>query len=121
MDPLQSEPKRIRKNQDRYPFSQCEYFATTTSYLKKHFENKHKGVRYPCSQCEYFATTTSNLKRHVEIKHEGVRYPCLQCEYAAITASVLVRHVEIKHKRVPSMWVYGNYSKSPEESCCKYT
>ena len=31
LDPLHSEPKRIRKRQDKYPCSQCEYCATTRS------------------------------------------------------------------------------------------
>jgi len=100
LDPLQSEPKpkRIKKSQDGYQCSQCDYVATRASNLKIHIEYKHEGVRYPCPQCEFAGTTASNLKNHIERKHEGVRYPCFQCEHVATRASDLKRHVESKHE-----------------------
>ena len=70
-DPLQSEPKpkkKIKKSQNGYSCSQCEYIASKASHLKKHVESKHEGVRYHCLLCEYVATLESVLKRHVKIK-----------------------------------------------------
>ena len=67
-DPLQSEPKRIKRSKNvvmKYPCDKCEYAATKTSNLKKHIKSKHKGERYPCDKCEYSATTASLLKQHI--------------------------------------------------------
>ncbi|XP_023341393.1 transcriptional repressor CTCFL [Eurytemora carolleeae] len=99
-DPLQSEPKRIRKSKHRYSCSRCEYFASTTWRLKIHEEIKHIGVRYPCLECEHAATTASDLTRHVRNKHKGVRYACSQCNYAATTSGTLKKHLENKHEGV---------------------
>ena len=48
-DPLQSEPKRIKRSINvviKYPCDSCEYSAAKSSYLKRHIEIKHKGLRY---------------------------------------------------------------------------
>jgi len=102
LDPLQSEPKpkRIKKSQDGYQCSQCDYVATRASNLERHIKYKHEGVRYPCSQCEFTATTASHVKRHIESIHEEVRYPCSQCEYVARIASHLKSHVDSIHEGV---------------------
>ncbi|XP_023323600.1 uncharacterized protein LOC111697733 [Eurytemora carolleeae] len=71
LDPLQSEPKRIRKSQHRYSCSQFKYFALTTRNLKIHVDSKHEGG-YPCPECDFAATTAVILKTHVESIHEGV-------------------------------------------------
>ncbi|XP_023333502.1 zinc finger protein 197 isoform X2 [Eurytemora carolleeae] len=101
LDPLPSEPKlnRIKKSiEDGYSCSQCEYFATEYSNLKKHIKSKHEG--YSCSHCDYSASTASNLRIHVESKHEGARYLCPNCEYIASTASYLKIHIKNKHEGV---------------------
>ena len=66
--------------------------------MKKHSENKHKGVRYPCDLCEYFATIAGYLRKPIENKHESVRYPCKQCDYVFTDASNLKKHIEINMK-----------------------
>jgi len=98
LDPLQSEPKRIRKSQHRYSCSQCKYFALTTRNLKIHVDSKHEGVRFPCPECDFAATTAGILKTHVESIHEGVRYPCSKCEYAATTAGILKNQLKVYTK-----------------------
>ena len=63
-DPLQSEPKRIKRSKNvvmKYPCDKCEYAATKASHLKHHIESKHERVRYPCDKCEYAATGASHL------------------------------------------------------------
>ena len=62
LDPLYSEPKRIRKKQDKCSCSQCKYCAKTTSSLQRHFKIKHEELRYPCSKCEYSATKQVTLR-----------------------------------------------------------
>jgi len=44
-----------------------------SSNLKTHIDSKHEGVRYPCSQCEFLATTASYLKVHVQCVSEPPR------------------------------------------------
>ena len=44
LNPLHSEPKRIRKRQDKHPRSQCEYCAKTTSSLQRHVKIKHEEI-----------------------------------------------------------------------------
>ena len=78
-DPLQSEPKKLKRSKTEYLINPCdryEYSATNTSRLKHHIESKHEGVRYSCDKCEYAATQAEDLKRHIESKHDEVSYPC---------------------------------------------
>ena len=82
----------------RYPFSQCEFAANTARVLKKHVRNKHEGLGYFFSLCEFAASTLGNLKSPVEIKHKGVRYPCSTCEYVASREANLKRHFEVYSK-----------------------
>ena len=62
MDPLQSEPKKFKRNDDGYPCNDCEYVATRADHLKRRVENKHIGIRYACDVCEHVATRVDYLK-----------------------------------------------------------
>jgi len=37
---------------NRYPFSQCNYEATTKSNLQAHLKSVHEGIMYSCNQCD---------------------------------------------------------------------
>ena len=41
LDPLQSEPKKIKRGNDEYPSNDCEYVASRADFLKRHVEIKH--------------------------------------------------------------------------------
>jgi len=102
LDPLHSEPKRIRKRQDKYQCSQCEYRAKKIVVCREMLKLNMRGWDI-LHNCEYAASTASDLnwfmlkinisewdvlvlnvsmkqllslKRHVKNKHKGVRYPC---------------------------------------------
>jgi len=114
--------KKVKAERTRFPCDQCEYAATTASYLNKHKKVKHEGVRFPyiqsdynivtqtilkqngkvkqCDQCDYVTAKTSSLKHHRRSKHEGIVFPCDQCEYTATTSSNLTKHKMSKHEGV---------------------
>ena len=66
-DPLNVEPQRLTKSEDKI-------------------------VKHPCKDCDYETTLGSNLKINIKIKHEGVFYPCDQCKFAATTAGNMRKH-----------------------------
>jgi len=127
--PADQQVKKVKQERTRFPCDQCEYAATTNSYLQKHKKVKHEGVRFaytqayksdfavmgtsymttpggkqqklkPCDQCDYVATKTSSLKHHRRSKHEGIIFPCDQCEYQATTSSNLTKHKMSKHEGI---------------------
>ena len=65
--------------------------------MKDHVAINHDGTRYPCDNCEYKATTKSYLKKHKQSKHEGMRYSCDDCEYSATSQYLLKKHSERDH------------------------
>ena len=67
----QREPGRFKTG---YCVLKANILQQKTRNLKRHVENKHKGVRYPFSQCEFAANTARVLKKHVKNKHEGLGY-----------------------------------------------
>jgi len=129
----QNPPKKPRNTGPRvprpkgFPCNECDYAATTNSYLQKHKKVRHEGVKFPytpannyatvtfdaqgniiqepkklrqCDQCNFVAVKASSMKHHRRVKHEGKVYPCDQCEYLGSTTNNLKLHKMSKHEGV---------------------
>lgn len=66
MDPLQSEPKRTKRQERGYSWNDCEDVATRPCLLKRRVERKHESNKHLCYGCDYTATTASSLKVHIK-------------------------------------------------------
>ena len=98
-----------------YPFTECEYSASTPFNLKQHIASKHDEIKYPCDKCKYAAMSTGNLKQHRERNHwrycvsmwrmwsyinkrlnlknhKEIKHPCEYCAYSATKKSELSKH-----------------------------
>ena len=74
-----------------FPCNECEFSATTASYLHHHKKRKHIGVKYPCTECDYMANEPGDLRKHNDSKHGGPkRYFCSLCDdYEAYQSHIL--------------------------------
>ena len=78
---------------------QCEFCGKSYLFkpnLKKHINNKHKGIKYKCEHCDKTFKDKQELNLHRDNTHEGKKYKCSKCEKYRVS----------KIKSVKKKWLY---------------
>ena len=87
---------------------ECDASYTRQSHLKRHVDNKHKGIRFPCpSGCPANFFSQEAAKKHDKVAHrqsgpdggesESVRYKCEKCARTFAKRAQLTKHSALEH------------------------
>ena len=84
-----------------YPCSECDYAASSSTYLRRHKRYKHDKVKDgKCHLCNKEFPTEKYLKEHILNVHEGAnfkQFPCEDCATKFSRKESLDLHYRYKH------------------------